>query len=89
MTEIILYLIQIDDKIVLTDNGNTYAYLDNIFELDEPAIIKDISAVSNYYGVILENRQLIIEVNSIEKISEEFLKMFYCIGFLNDMVIFY
>ena len=89
MTEIIICISVADDKIVLTDGGYTHDYLDNIFELDEPDVIKNITASTDYFGIKYENGHLSVEVDSFEKISESVLKLFYGIGFLNSMKIFY
>jgi len=89
-TELILYLTKRDDTLILTDNGRTRSFMDNIFVLTENDVVKNILAVTDYYGISTLNRQLSIEIKDLEKnFSESFLKMVFCIGFLDAMSIFY
>ena len=89
-TELILYLVQRDDSLILTDNGRTRTFMDKIFELTAPDVIKNILAVSNYYGISTQNKQLSLKIEDMEEsFTEGFLKMVFCIGILNTMKVFY
>ena len=89
-TELTLCLVKTEDTLTLTDKGLTRAYMDEIFELSEPDVIKNILAVTDYYNVSTKIKQLSVEVDETgESICEALLKMVYCIGFLDAMKIFY
>lgn len=89
MTEMVVDIYNSKDKIVVTDGGHTHDYLNNTFELDEPDVIKNISAITEYFGITYENKIFSIEADDTSKVPEIMLKLFYCIGFLNTMKIFY
>jgi len=88
--ELVLYVTQTDDNLILTDKGQMRTYMDKVFELSEPDVIKNIIAVTDYYGISTKNKQLSLELcENEEGFTEGFLKMLYCIGFLDAMKIFY
>ena len=89
-TELILYLVQGDGAIILTDNGRTRTFVDKKFELTAPDVIKNILEISSYYGISTKNQQLSLRIENVgESLKEGILKMIFCIGFLNAMKIFY
>ena len=88
-TKLILYLIQGDNTLVLTDQGRTRDYMDKVFDLKEKDVIEKIQAVSDYYGISTKNKQLSLEIRSLDDYTEGIFRMIYCIGFLNTMQIFF
>ena len=96
-TELILYLAKRDDAFILTDKGRTRTFMDKIFELKEPDVIKNIVAAADYYEISTRNKQLSLKIadkeESFEYWKESFcegiLRMVLCIGFLDAMKIFY
>ncbi|MDR0437975.1 MAG: hypothetical protein LBH22_06710 [Bacteroidales bacterium] len=89
-TELILYLAQRDDSLILTDNGRTRTFMDKIYELTSPDVIKNILSVTSYYGISTQNKQLSLKIEDVdENFCECYLKMMFCIGFLDSMNIFY
>ena len=96
-TELVLYLVKRDDALILTDKGRTRAFMDKIFELKEPDVIKNIVAVADYYEISTRNKQLSLVIANMkvsfedweENFSEGYLKMVLCIGFLGAMKVFY
>jgi len=93
-TDIILYIHKIKDGFFITDGGRTSGYLDEFFELSESDVIKNINAITKYYGVV-EVREgitrfiLTLPIKPDENLEKGFLKMLYCISFLSNMKIFY
>ena len=89
-TDIILYITQRNGALILTDNGRTRAYMDKVFELQENDVIKNIMAAANYYGISTKDKQLSLTIESMDsEFKENFLRMVYCIGFLDIMKVFY
>ena len=89
-TDIILYITQKNGMFILTDNGRTRAYMNKIFELQENDVIKNIMAAANYYGISTKDKQLSLTIESMDSdFKENFLRMMYCIGFLDTMKVFY
>ena len=89
-SEIALFIARVGDELILTDNGRTRSYMDEVFELTEPDVIKNILAVTSYYGINTKGKQLSIRLGTnCDDYVGGYLKMMYCIGFLNDMSMFY
>jgi hypothetical protein len=89
-SDIILYVIERDGKFILTDKGRTRACMKEVFDLSAMDVVRNILALVNYYGISAANKQLSIEIaQSKDGFTEAFLRMMYCIGFLDDMRIFY
>ena len=86
-TDIILYFTRKCGTFALTDNGRTRTYMDKIFDLQEDDVIKNILGVTSCYGISTKNKQLSFEIGEVERF--EFLKMLFCIDFLDTMKIFY
>ena len=87
-----------NDKYFLTDLGKTIKQLDNIFELGEPDVIKNLVAILKQYGAKKVGKEFTIEVdfwkddmdaetsNELDSIK---YRMFSCISFMLNMKIFY
>jgi hypothetical protein len=94
-TDIVLYLFNFENKFFLDDGFGTFRYLDKMFELSQNDVRKNIRAITEYFGITIRPGEkpytwaLSLQVEPSENLEEQFLKMFYCIGFLNNMKIFY
>ena len=89
-SDIVLEVAHIGGALALTDNGRTRAFLDEVFELTEPDVVRNILNVSDYYGISTKGKQLSIHIGEKgNEFIQGYLKMMYCIGFLNDMSIFF
>jgi len=91
-------LIQREDRYYLTDQGNTLNELDNIFELSEPDVIKNLLAISKQFGVNKVEKEFTIDIfpwsgNVDERENLELRKSIYelyaCVSFMLNMKIFY
>jgi hypothetical protein len=88
-TELVFHIVNTDGVFVLTDNGQTLDYMDTIFELTEPDVVKNVKASTNYYGIEMRKLKLALPINSAEDFTEAYLRMLFCVGFLRTMKIFY
>ena len=88
-TNIDFELIKRNGTNILTDNGRTLAYLDKIFELTEPDVIKNIRAATEHYGISMKRQRMALEIETIEDFPEGYLKMLFCVDFTESMKIFY
>ncbi|MCL1858261.1 MAG: hypothetical protein FWF92_03410 [Oscillospiraceae bacterium] len=94
-TPIQILLIEREDFIELGDEGLTFKYLDEIFELGEEDVKKNVKAITDFYEVDIIEVNPIIDSYIIKKVENdsnilvELLKFHDCIGFLNAMKIFY
>ena len=82
-------LIQRNEATILTDNGRTLAYLDEIFELTEPDVIKNIRAATEHYKVGMKKQRMALAIESEEAFTEGYLRMLFCANFTDAMKIFY
>jgi len=91
-------LVKEDDKYYITDSGKTYEMLDKVFELNEPDVIKNLTAIMNECGVQQEGREYIIELSNYNVLTEETkekteeeakYRLFTCVSFMDTMRIFY
>jgi hypothetical protein len=87
--ELVFHVIDKDGDFVLTDNGQTLERLDAIFELTEPDVVKNIKASTDYYGIGMKKMKLVLPMNLVEDFTEAYLRMFFCVGFLRTMKLFY
>jgi hypothetical protein len=87
-TDLTFSISQRNDKIIISDDGRTRAYMNTIFELTSSDVIKHILAVTGYYGINTKDRELSLEIDAI-CITEALLKLIYCIGFLDAMKVLY
>jgi type IV secretion system protein VirD4 len=76
----------------ITDNGLTMEMLDNIFELKEPDVIKNLVAAMREFKAIRRGTEFLIVVNkeaTAAEIDEAKFRLFSCVSFMNAMRIFY
>jgi hypothetical protein len=83
-----------EDFIEIDDEGLTFKYLDEIFELSVEDVHKNIRAITAFYNAEIIGEKP-IDLHIIKKIGKdsniltELLLFHNCIGFLNTMKIFY
>jgi len=87
-----------NDAFFLTDQGKTFNRLDNIYELSEPDVIKNLVAILKRYGVKKIDKEFIIKVDSwsddidienTDKLDDVKYRLFSCVSFMLNMIIFY
>jgi len=99
-TEQELLLISREDKIILTDQGRTLKFLDKVFELKEPDVIKNLNACLKQFNVVKDKDtpEFIIEISSWKEtpeddknteLKEAVFRLYACISFMESMRIFY
>jgi len=91
-------LIQRGEDVLITDQGKTLEYLDKIFELGEPDVIKNLVAILRQYGVKKVGNEFLIKLDSWdgntnedenEELRSKKYAFFSCISFMVNMKIFY
>jgi len=91
-------LIKKGENIFLSDQGKTLKQLDEIFELSEPDVIKNLVAILKHYGAIKQGNEFVIKIdnwngniNEYENndIKQGLLSLFSCVSFMLNMKIFY
>jgi len=91
-------LLKRNDKILLSDQGKTFKMLDQIFELTELDVMKNLKKIQDEYKIQGERRELFIEIinwdvnsneNENEELNEAIYRMFSCVSFMDSMRIFY
>ena len=87
--EVILFINYLDNNFILTDNGRTRQFMDKIYELKEPGVKSPIVHVTEYYGISTNNQELSVKIRNTEEFIQAYLKMIYCISFLDSMRIFF
>jgi hypothetical protein len=88
-TKLVFHIVDRDGTFVLTDNGQTLEHLDTVFELSESDVLKNVKAATDYYGIGVKKMKLELPINSKGGFTEAYLRMFFCVGFLRTMKIFY
>jgi len=87
--KIIVDLVENKGGYVLTDLGHAYEHLENIFEMEEPDVVKNITAATRFFGVELKQKMLGVELHSPEEYRQCRIRLERCISFLDAMQIFY
>ncbi|GBU25806.1 hypothetical protein R83H12_02464 [Fibrobacteria bacterium R8-3-H12] len=91
-------LIKKDNRFFLSDLGNTYKMLDTVFELKEPDVQKNLSAIMKECLVSQDGNEFLVEIHSYEEnmksgenreINEAKFKLLECVSFMDTMRIFY
>jgi len=91
-------LIMVNNQYYLSDQGRTYKMLDNVFELKQPDVIKNLKAIVKECGVLFEEKLLVIPLKSWNDLPEEKqgqlleeakCKLFTCVSLMDTMRIFY
>jgi len=89
-TLIELWITEHEENYIVSDRGRTRQYMDKIFELSEPDVIKNIVAATEYYDVHTKDKQLSVKVGKTEdERNAGFIRMQLCISFLDNMKFFY
>ena len=91
-------LVRKDNRYFLSDQGNTCDMLDRVFELEEPAVQKNLDAILNECRVLHVYDELVIEIISWDdnsnlsentEINKALYRLFACVSFMDTMRIFY
>ena len=91
-------LVKKGEDVFITDQGKTLEYLDKIFELGEPDVVKNLVAILKQYGAIKIGHEFAIKIenwdgNTSEEDNDELKRkkyaFFSCISFMVNMKIFY
>jgi len=91
-------LVKRDGEYMLTDQGRTNEMLDDVFDLREPDVTKNLSAITKKCNVQRVNNELIAKIgntsdNSLLKHDDEVCGAMYrlldCVSFMDTMRIFY
>jgi hypothetical protein len=72
----------------LSDEGTTIAELDQIFELGEPDVIKNLVAILKQYGCRKEGKNIVIDCTS-KNVHIQYSFLVQAISFMLNMKIFY
>jgi hypothetical protein len=75
--------------LIVTDNGNTYSNLDDVFELSEIDVIKNIDAILQKTNIKWYGKEFISIININEKLYPQLLLYLQGINILYSMKIFY
>jgi len=91
-------LVKLGDEVFITDQGKTYKRLDQIFELSELDVIKNLVAILKQYGAIKSGNEFVMRIHDWngnanedenEDIKKAKLALFSCVSFMLNMKIFY
>ena len=97
-TEVEIVLVERDGTALLTDQGKTIMVLDQIFELGEPDVIKNLVAIMKQHNTKKVGKEIIIELatwfdNPVEdenfELREAIYRLYACVMFMATMKIFY
>ena len=83
-----LYLIEVDGKHAISDEGATLRELDKIFELNEPDVIKNLVSILQQYGCKKVGNTFQIECTP-KDIHIKMSFLIQAISFMLNMKIFY
>jgi len=82
-------IIEKDGELFLTDKGSTLAILDDIFELSEPDVIKNVNALLAQHNIQKQGEELVYSLFHDICIKTQILRYLQGINFLFAMRIFY
>ena len=91
-------LVMKGEDILISDQGKTIERLDQLFELSEPDVIKNLVAIIKQCGAIKQGKEIVIKIeewngNTNEEENEALKKarlaLFGCVSFMLNMKIFY
>jgi len=82
-------IMEIDGKLLLSDKGSTLANLDNIYELSEPDVIKNIMAVLKTYNMYPNNNAFVFNIDPSQDVCPQIFHFLQGIHFLYAMKLFY
>ena len=88
-----------DGGYILTDQGGTYALLDDVYELDSPDVIKKINNIMDRCDVFQSKDEFYIKIEGnyendnsekiVEAIKEAKYRLLECVSFMDNMRIFF
>jgi tetratricopeptide (TPR) repeat protein len=85
-----IYLISENSEFYLSDEGATYEELNEIFELKEPDVIKNLSAILKRYGCTKQSNTNALTINcTLQDIHSKMSRLIQTISFMLNMKIFY
>jgi hypothetical protein len=85
-----IYLVAEDGKYYLSDMGVTYARLDEIFEIKEPAVIKNLVAILKQYSCYKDKKTNAFKVECTpDDIHLKLSSLIQALSFMLNMKIFY
>ena len=85
-----VYRIQeFDDNLIISDMGNTLAYLNEIFELSEPDVIKNIHRILRHYNISGVYNSFIYRIDPSKDAIPQISHFLRGIHFLYAMKLFY
>ena len=85
-----IYLVSENGKYHLSDGGTTYAELDQVFELAESDVIKNLVAILKQYGCRKQQDTTAFVIDcSLDDIPEKMSYLIQAISFMLNMKIFY
>ena len=82
------------EDVYITDQGKTLEQLNEIFELSEPDVVRNLETILNQYGVIKQGDEFIVKINkwdgnANEDLEKGKLSLFSCVSFMLNMKIFF
>ena len=80
---------EIDDNTIITDTGCTLRNLDDIFELSEPDVIKNISTIMKDYKLLKIGNSLLYRLDPTKDEMSEIWNYLCGIHFLSAIKVFY
>ena len=96
--EIEFAIVEKEGVYYLSDQEKTIAYLDKVFELSEPDVIKNLVAIMKHMGAVKKGDEILIELVDWDNnrdfenssiLKETKYRLFSCVSFMNNMKIFY
>ena len=91
-------LVKRGGMIFLTDQGRTYKMLDDVFDLAESDVRKNLTAIMNNLQIMQEGNEFLIKINTWDEnsktegnvdINEAKHRLLECVSFMDAMRIFY
>ena len=80
---------RLDENVVISDMGSTLANLDDVFELSEPDVIKNIVSILRHYNMVKIGGSFIYRLDPAKDIVPQIWHFICGIQFLYAMKIFY
>ena len=87
--EEVFRIYETDSSMILSDNGRTLANLDNIFELNEPDVIRNIIAILKQFNISKEGNAFTYKIDPSKDAIPQIIHFLQGINFLYAMKLFY
>jgi hypothetical protein len=85
----VFVLRETEDGLFVSDKGNTLRNLDDIFNLDEPDVIKHIEMISEQFSICKTERILSRRVDPSKEVIPQIMRFLQGIHFMYTMKLFY